>query len=263
MNCLAVRELLPELAVGVLSPHDHEEVERHLRWCAGCRKESSELGQAAATVAFALAPAPVPQGLGERIVERVRRAAGAPGTTRRARAAAASIVAAMIAVGSLGWGAAMAGRADRFEERAEQAERERTEALERFQKAIAGLSGLSGIIPVQELPDEETHLGQLSPTPETQGGGAVLQLVSPKRLDFTIVIVNGLDPQATGRLPYRVRLLNAAGETLKAGRIDELDADGGADVFHEFRNQDLAGYTTVQVVNAAGDIVLSGVVDQG
>jgi hypothetical protein len=260
VNCLAVRELLPELAVGVLSPHDHEEVERHLRWCAGCRKESSELGQAAATVAFALAPAPVPQGLGERIVERVRRAAGAPGTTRRARTAAASIVAAMIAVGSLGWGAAMAGRADRFAERAEQAEREHTQALEGFQKA---LSGLSGIIPVQELPDEETHLGQLSPTPETQGGGAVLQLVSPTRLDFTIVIVNGLDPQVTGHLPYRVRLLNAAGEVLKAGRIDELDADGGADVFYEFKNKDLTGYTTVQVLNAGGDVVLSGVVDQG
>jgi hypothetical protein len=257
VNCLAVRELLPELAVGVLSPTDREEVERHLRWCAGCRKESAELGQAAATVAFALSPAPVPQGLGERIVERIRRTAGAPGTQRRARTAAASIVAAMVAVASLGWGAVMAGRADRFAERAEQAERERAAALERFQKVFAG------IIPGQELPEEQTHLAQLAPEPEGQGGGAILQLVSPNLLDFTIVIVNGLDPAVTGALPYRVQLLNAAGEMLKAGRIDELDADGGAEEYHEFRNRDLRGYTTVRVVNATGDVVLTGEVDQG
>lgn len=260
MNCLAVRELLPELAVGVLSAQEHQDVERHLRWCAGCRKEATELGQAAATVAFALAPAPVPQGLGERIVERVRRAAGAAGTPRRTRTAAASIVAAMVAIGSLGWGAAMAGRADRFAERAEQAEAERTAALERFQKV---LSGLSGILPVQDLPEEQTHLAQLAPTPEGLGGGAVLQFVSPTIFDMTIVIVNGLDPDVTGELPYRVRLLNAAGEVLKAGRIDELDADGGADVVHQFANQDLTGYTTVHVLNAVGDVVLSGEVDQG
>jgi hypothetical protein len=257
VNCLAVRELLPELAVGVLAPPDREEVERHLRWCAGCRKESSELGQAAATVAFALPPASVPQGLSERIVERVRRAAGAPGTPRRARAAAASIVAAMIAVASLGWGAVMAGRADRFAERAVQAERDRAAALERFQKV------LSGIVPGQELPEEQTHLAQLAPTPQAQGGGAVLQLVSPSLFDFTIVIVNGLDSAVTGPLPYRIQLLNAAGELLKAGRIDELDADGGAEEFHEFKNRDLTGYTTVRVVNAAGDVVLAGEVDQG
>jgi hypothetical protein len=244
----------------VLSAQEHLDVERHLRWCAGCRKEATELGQAAATVAFALAPAPVPQGLGERIVERVRRAAGAPGTPRRARTAAASIVAAMVAIGSLGWGAAMAGRADRFAERAEQAEAERTAALERFQKV---LSGLSGILPVRELPEEQTHLAQLAPTPGGVGGGAVLQFVSPTIFDMTIVIVNGLVPDVTGEPPYRVRLLNAAGEVLKAGRIDELDADGGADVVHQFANQDLTGYTTVHVLNAAGDVVLSGEVDQG
>jgi hypothetical protein len=170
---------------------------------------------------------------------------------------AASLVAAMVAVASLGWGAVMAGRADRFAERAEQAERDRAAALERFQKV------LSGIVPGQELPEEQTHLAQLAPTPQAQGGGAVLQLVSPSLFDFTIVIVNGLDPAVTGPLPYRIQLLNAAGELLKAGRIDELDADGGAEEFHEFKNRDLTGYTTVRVVNAAGDVVLAGEVDQG
>lgn len=264
MICLAVRELLPELAVGVLSPGDRDEVERHLRWCAGCRKESTELGQAAATFAFALAPSPVPQGLAERIVDRVRRAAGAPGTRRRARTAAASIVAAMVAVGSLGWGAVMAGRAGRFEERAQQAEQSRAAALAELERAFAEVqSTIEGILPLpQELPNDDTFLGRLMPTADGQGGGAVLQLVSPELLDFTIVIVNGLDPAAIERLPYRVQLFNAAGEMLKAGRIEQLDADGGATVFHQFAHADLTGYTSVRVVDRSGEVVLAGDVER-
>lgn len=256
MNCQAVRELLPEFAFGVLSTEDRTEVEQHLRWCAGCRKEAAELGQAAATLAFTLEPAQVPPGLGERIVARVKRAAGAPGTSRRARTAAASIMAAMVAIAGLGWGAVMAGRADRFEARAAQAERERAAALERFQKV------LTSVVPDQELPSSETHLGQLSPTPGEQGGGAVLQLVSDRMLDFTIVIVNGLDPDDGAALPYRVELENAAGVVMRAGLIAELDADGGAEVFRQFRNKDLTGFTTVRVVSADGEVVLSGTVDQ-
>ena len=256
MTCLDVRELLPELAVGVLSPEDREQVERHLRWCAGCRKEAADLGAAAASFGFALAPARVPQGLGDRVVARVGRAAGAPGTPRRARMAAGAVVAAMVAVASLGWGAVMAGRADRFAERAEQAEREQAAALERFQRVLAG------VIPGQELPDDETHLGQLAPVGAGTGGGAALQLVSPTILDFVMVIVSGLDPADTARLPYRVRLVNARGEILRAGRIAELDADGGAEVFHQFKTADLTGFTTVHVVDAGGATVLAGVVDQ-
>ena len=214
MICVAVRELLAELAVGVLTSGERDEVERHLRWCAGCRKEAAELGQAAA------------------------------------------IVAAMVAVGSLGWGAVMAWRAERFEERAAQAQQDQLDAVARFQKAI------SQIIPGQPVAEGEMKLGQLQPGPESLGGGFVLQLVSPTRIDFTMVIVNGLDPAATDRLPYRVQLFNAAGEMLKAGRIDELDADGGAETFHEFAHADLIGFTSVRVVDRTGEVVLDGDVER-
>ncbi len=259
MNCLSVRDLLPEFAVGVLSPQDRTEVERHLRWCAGCRKESSDLGQAAATVAFALEPAPVPQGLGERIVERVRRAAGAPGTTRRLRTTGAAIVAAMIAVASLGWGAVMAGRADRFEARAAQAQRDQASAIARFQHVLAQL------IPGQVVPADEFRLGQLVPGADGTGGGFVLQMVSPTTIDFTMVIVNGLDPAAADRLPYRVQLFDPAGDMLMAGRIDpeDLDADGGAEVFRQYDHTDLTGYTSVRIVDASGEVVLTGRIGQG
>jgi len=257
VNCLAVREHLPELAMGVLPEGELRAVEGHLQWCAGCRKEAAELGQAAATVAFALAPVRVPQGLGDRVVSRIRHAAGAPGTKRRTQAVTATVVAAMVAVAGLGWGAIMAGRADRLADRAQQAELRRAEQLERFQRALAGLQVTIGT----RLPDDQTHLGQLAPTPGRVGGGAVLQLVSPRKIDFVIVIVSGL-PEGKGALPYRVELRNANGDTLRCGRITKLDHHGRGKVFHQFQNRSLAGYSRVFVTNASGRVVLRGTVDQ-
>jgi hypothetical protein len=96
-----------------------------------------------------------------------------------------------------------------------------------------------------------------------RGGGAVLQLVSPTRIDFAIVLVNGLDPSDRERLPYRVTLSDRSGDVLRVGRIDELDADGGAEVFRQFDGLELAGFTDVRVTDAQGEVALEGSVDQG
>ena len=226
MTCLEVRELLPEHAIGVLGELEHQRVQRHLKTCAGCRKEAGDLGQAASTLAFAVAPAPLPEGLDDRVVARVRRAAGAPGTRRRARTATVALVAAALVFGSLGWGAVMAGRAERFADRAAQAQREQAIAIEHFQQV------LGNVIPGGSLSDNETHIGQLAPVAAGTGGGFALQLV------------------------------NDRGRVLRAGRIDALDANGGAEVYHQFRTQGLGGFTTVNVVDAAGRPVLTGTVDQ-
>jgi len=255
MTCFEVRDLLPELALGMLDREERRRVERHLAWCAGCRKESSDLASAAATFAFTLEPAPMPESLRSRVVDAVKRAAGTPGPRRRTRAAGAAIVAGFIAVGSLGWGAAMAGRAERFESRVEAAERQRAEAFARVQLIFDQL------VPGSP-PRNETHLAQLSPTGDGAGGAWVLQLVSPHLIDFAIVMVSGLDPDATDRLPYRVELANAAGQVLKVGTISSLDAEGGADVYRQFDAIDLTGYTTVRVIDARGDVILRGTVDQ-
>jgi hypothetical protein len=254
VNCLAVRELLPEFAVGVASARDRQEVERHLRWCAGCRKESSDLEQAASSFAFALAPAAVPDGLRDRIVQRVRRASGTPGRSRRLRTTAAAVIAASVAVASLGWGAVMAGRADRFEQRAAEAQQSRAEAIERF------LDLLAEPIPGQPVSSEEVRLAQLAPAAGGRGGGFALQLGGPRTIDFTLVIVNGLDTTDAYRLPYRVQLFNASGEMLRAGRIEELDADGGAELFRQFAHAELTGFTIVRIVDATGQPVLTGAV---
>jgi len=254
VTCLEVRELLPEHAIGVLGELEHQRVQRHLKTCAGCRKEAGDLGQAASTLAFAVAPAPLPEGLDDRVVARVRRAAGAPGTRRRARTATVALVAAALVFGSLGWGAVMAGRAERFADRAAQAQREQAIAIEHFQQV------LGNVIPGGSLSDNETHIGQLAPVAAGTGGGFALQLVSPRILDFVMVIVNGLDDPSV--LPLRVQLVNDRGRVLRAGRIDALDANGGAEVYHQFRTQGLGGFTTVNVVDAAGRLVLTGTVDQ-
>jgi len=255
VTCLEVRELLPEMSIRVLPEVERERLGRHLQWCAGCRKEAGDLDQAAATLAFALPPASPPESLEDRVVASVRRAAGSPATKRRMRTVAASVVAAAIAFASLGWGAVMAGRADRFADRAAQAEREQAVAIEHFQTV------LSQVIPTDRVTDSETHLGQLAPTGGGAGGGFALQLVSPDYLDFVMVIVNGV--QDADHLPFRVELLDKAGQELRAGRIAALDGNGHAEVYHQFKTQDLAGYAKVRVVDSAGDVVLSGTVDQG
>lgn len=256
MTCIEVRELLPELAVGVLAEPDRAEVERHLRWCAGCRKEAAELGSAAAIVGFALPPASVPSGLGDRVVGKIRKAAGAPGSSRRMRTAVAATIAALVAFSGLGWGAVMAGRAERFADRAAEAERRQAEALEGFQRLLLQL------VPGQEIPAQETFLAQLTPRQGSGGGGAALEFVSDTRIDFVIVMVSGLDPMDAEALPYRVTLANEVGDVLRAGKILELDADGAADLIRQFDDRDLSGFTEVQVTDARGTLALAGSVDQ-
>ena len=47
-----------------------------------------------------------------------------------------------------------------------------------------------------------------------------------------------------------------------AARIDELDANGGAEVYHQFQTRGLGGFTTVNVVDSTGEVVLTGTIDQ-
>ena len=89
---------------------------------------------------------------------------------------------------------------------------------------------------------------------------SALQLVSPDYLDFVMVIVNGLDDPE--RLPLRVQLLNGEGTVLRAGQITALNTNGGAELYHQFKTQDLAGFTRVRVLDDQGQVVLAGTVDQ-
>ena len=91
MTCLAVRDRFPEYALGTLIREERAEVERHLAFCAACRKETSELQGAASVLAFALRPAEPEGQLEPRVVEAVASVAARP--PRRTRSAVAAVLA--------------------------------------------------------------------------------------------------------------------------------------------------------------------------
>ena len=68
MNCTTVRDRLAEHTLGALTQRDAQPVDRHLAWCAACRKEAGELQQASATLAFTLVPDDPPGELADRVV---------------------------------------------------------------------------------------------------------------------------------------------------------------------------------------------------
>lgn len=255
MNCLSFRDRLSEGALGGLAPGDRTLVDRHLQWCAACRKEAAEMERAAATLAFSAAPAEPDPLLEDRVVGAVRTAAGrhqpAHGPARRGRLAVAAVVAAMIAVSGLGWGAVMAGRAERSQQQANAAVLRQQSTFDNLQRLLRNLEFSD--------PDSDAFIGTLAPTPGGSGGGSAITVVSPSLLDLAIVIVNGLPPAPKDTLPYTVLLQNAGGRWVMVGRIRELDSGGGAKVARDDLNRDLAGFDRVVVRDAGGRLVLRGV----
>jgi hypothetical protein len=253
VTCLEIRDRLVERSLGALPLEDEREVDRHVAWCAGCRKEAAELDRAAATFALTLAPEVPSAELEERVVSAVLAEADASGARRpprRGRSMAASVVAAMIAVSALGWGTAMAGRAERFRERAKAAQIDQFEAISHFKDAI-GTAAFEG-------PGNRVYLGTLAPPAGRLGGGSALTLVSPSITDFVMVTVSGLSPSEVDAAPYDVWIVSdVTGQRLRVGEpIRRLNADGGAMRVQNAR--DLSDFRNVEVTNAAGAVVLRG-----
>lgn len=252
MNCLQARDRLPEFALGVAAAQENEALERHLNWCAACRREASDLIRAAAVLAFAPAPVDPPGGLEDAVVTEIRAAASAPRSSgrseRRGRFAAAAVVAAMLAVSALGWGAVMAGQAARFEDQAREAERHQ----------MAAVAQLRSVVESAEFagPRDRTYLASLAAGPGYRGAGAAFTVVAPRAPDLLFVRVIGLTSIDKGRLPLRVFLIGEDGE-LKVAKIPQLDTGGSADVSREF-DFDLSVFSGVAVRDAGNAVVLSG-----
>jgi hypothetical protein len=251
VNCAAVRDRLTERALGGLLVADEPAVDRHLAWCAACRKEASELSRAATTLVFALAPVEPPADLEDRLVDEVHRAVtkGRP-IPRRGRLAVALAVAAMVAVSGLGWGAVMAGRAARFAATAETQRQRTADATARFSRLISSSEFND--------PGNQVFLGMLAAaTRETGAAGSALTLISPGTRDVAIVMVNGFRPSQTRALPLRVYLVSEQGGALRVGRIAALDSGGDAIVVRRF-GVDLSGYGWIEVRDRSGAVVLRG-----
>ena len=254
MNCTIVRDRLAEHALGALPPREADPVDRHLAWCAACRKEAGELWRASASLGFALAPLDPSPELEERVAATVheavaRRDRRPQSSARRSRLTLVAACAAMLAVLGTGWGAVMAGRAERSDEAAKRQAIMSQSAVERFQD----------LLNTAEFGDaeDEAFIATLSPTSPGGGGGSALTVVSPSITDMAIVLVNGVPPGARVSLPFSVRLRGPEG-ALMVGRVDKqrFDDDGAAIVMREFL--DLAGYDTVIVRDADGRVVMHG-----
>jgi hypothetical protein len=255
VTCLEIRDRLVERSLGALPLEDEREVDRHVAWCAGCRKEAAELDRAAATFALTLAPEVPPAELEERVVGAVHAeadSADARRPPRRGRLVAASVVAAMIAVSALGWGTAMAGRAERARESARRAEVDQFAAITSFKKVIDAYAA---------DPANRVFLGMLAPPAGRVGGGSALTLVSPSITDFVMVTVAGL-PSNADRMPYEVWIVSdVTGQRLRVGDpIRRVDADGSAEPRVQ-NARDLSDFRTVEVTDATGAVVLRGSVD--
>jgi hypothetical protein len=253
VNCTAVRDRLTERALGAVPADDAQALDRHLAWCAACRKEAGELDRAATTFAFALAPAEPAPDLEDRVVENVQTIAAKqrPPGARRGRLAVTLAVAAMLAVSGLGWGAVMAGRAARFEDLSKVAQKKQQDATAAFREIINSSEFND--------PGNEVFLGTLgSDARAATAAGSALTLVSPSTPDIAIVMVNGIDVAAAkDALPFRVFLTAERGHRLRVGKIKALDSGGGAILSSQF-DLDLSRYTGVEVLDKDGNVVLHG-----
>jgi hypothetical protein len=247
MSCIEVRDRLADYSLGTLRSPDAQEVDRHLEWCAGCRKEAAELQEGVATVAFSM-PVEVPPSYLERdIVERIATAAGRRKNTPRRGVfalAAATLTAMLLAVGSFGWAIAERNRAADLELQRRQGQEELKELerlLETFPDAREG--GLS-------------LQAELKPLVASQGFGRVVIFSAPKVDDWILV---DLVPPAPESGSYTVRVLDEAATPIVGGSLNK--ATSGDWIYLETRvGRDLSEAASISVRDGSGRPVLLGLI---
>jgi hypothetical protein len=240
MECREVRELLPEHALGVLPERDRAAVDRHLAWCAGCRKEARELAEGAEAVVSTIPWPEPPAELEDRVVRSVARDAG---RSRRRTPYAAAALAAAVAAASIGVAVAMAGRVERLEDAAAGARGRAEAAAAEFENVLEELSGQT---PILSAPLEPPDGGQA-------GGRALLFDTTEGTQDFAVVIVGGLAREGQ---PYRAYLTSTAGNRIAVGRL--VPSAEGQLARYRFFFEDLSRYRTILVLDGAGQTALEG-----
>jgi hypothetical protein len=250
MDCVDVRDRLTEYALSLLPAPELEPVERHLTWCAGCRKEAAELAGGAAAAAMSIPQADPPRALQERVVREIRTASGAA-KARRGRARSRTIIALAAALAifmGLGWWATSAQLQSSRE--AQNASRSNAETVSRhFTQLLHDLTSGQN----QRKPGDVLRTIQLTPELNAVGGGKAVVFLSPHRDDWVLVYVGGLDPKAG---PYGATIQAPDGSVLAVGQAD-ADTGGGVALFNQFP-QSLKKYSRVVVTDGRGHVVLTG-----
>jgi hypothetical protein len=244
MTCLEARAQLPEHVLGLLPPGQAADVERHLRRCAGCRRETAELQEGLAVVSLSLPLASAAPALEDRVVERVMSSARSTRVWRHPRGsrravrvlAAASLAAVLVAVGAVGWAVAERQRAQDTRLIAAQ----RLRDIKGLDQIIASFGGQ----PFQAL---------LLPVAGTESSGTAV-IVSAKGADsFVLVDVLPIVPNAS---PYSVQLIDRSGSVMTLGRLEQ--STSGDLVLLQFPTQDLSKVLSVTVLDSHSNVVLTG-----
>jgi hypothetical protein len=256
VTCPEVRERLTEHALGLLPKPDQREIERHLEWCPGCRKESAELAEGATAVALAITPVDPPTTLEGRIVERLRVFTGRSATPSRFKIralTAATLVAAMLAASAFGWALAERGKLQTETQRLQariQAAEDLTERL-----AVAHQS----VVEILPETGAKNFLATLAPPIGQQGGGSAFISSQDQALDQLFVNV-ALPTDADG--PYLVQLLDGK-QALRAGYLTPPAQADGDWTLSFWCGYDLSKIIAVTVLNhRTGATVLTGAVQR-
>lgn len=242
MTCLEVRERLTEHSLGLLSDEDAREVERHLEWCPGCRKEWAELRDGLGTMALALVPAEPPASLEDRVVEKVSQAAGRRRTMTRhgIRAlAAATLAALMVALGAVGW--VLAQR-----QTVQDARRLAADQLKKIHQLQLTLQGL-GANPFEAV---------LQATPAAEGFSGRAVIYSTPDFD-DLIIVDVVAPEASLG-PFTVQYVDRSGRTISGGHLTRTT--NGDYIYWETSGLNLSKGSAIFVFDRFGRNVLTGTV---
>jgi predicted anti-sigma-YlaC factor YlaD len=256
VTCVEVRDRLTEHALGLLDQDQLWQIERHLEWCAGCRKESAELHEGAEAVGLSFPQASPRPALEERVVHEVLTAAGKRPRVARRRTfrvmAVATLAAAIMAIGAVGWGFSQRHRAD-----------ELTAAVDSALKSTEGLAALVKTFQTQLQTTGTVFQASLYPGPARQPAGTAVVFTAPRGSGFALIHVVTPLPSAEG--PFSVVLVDRNGHTRTVGQLERRE-DGHhilaiTDLTEELARSDsaeLAHLTGLTIVARSGDPVLTG-----
>jgi len=231
-----------EYALGLLQKPDARGIERHLVWCAGCRKESGELQEGAASLGFSVPQFEPHPSLEWRIAGRLTGTQGSRKPSRRGfRVLVAATLAAMLgAVGAMSWAIA---------------ERNRVQSIEAtINKQVDNITKLQELLNSFEKGQTKARHATLIARPGFRGASG-LALIYPTANFPDLYLVSMKSPDDSGLAPYKVGLLDKGGVQVAGGEF--VQTTGGL-LSYQVSGEDLSKVTSVEVVDYLGRTVLVG-----
>jgi hypothetical protein len=242
MTCLEVREQMAEYTLGLLQKPAAHEIERHLAWCPGCRKESGELLEGAASLGFSLPQVEPHPSLEWRIVGRLTGTQNSRKPSRRGfRVLVAATLAAMLgAVGAMSWAIA---------------ERNRVESIKAtIVRQVDNIAKLQELLKSFENGEAKARHATLVARPGFRGASG-LALIYPTANFPDLYLVSMKPPDDSGLAPYKVGLLDTGGDLVAGGEF--VQTTGGL-LSYEVSGADLSKVTSIVVADILGRTVLEG-----